>query len=37
MTTDTSGTVVDFSLVHGDLLYRVQRSIGLIPGARGSR
>jgi hypothetical protein len=31
MSTTTMGTTVDFSLVRGDLLYRVQRSIGLIP------
>ena len=31
MSTATMGTTVDFSLVRGDLLYRAQRSIGLIP------
>jgi hypothetical protein len=31
MNTTTSGTTVDFSLVRGDLLFRLQRSIGLIP------
>ena len=27
----TAGTTVDFSLVRGDVLYRLQRAIGLIP------
>jgi len=31
MNTTTLGTTVDFSLVRGDLLFRIQRSIGLIP------
>jgi len=29
--TGTIGSVIDFSLVRGDLLFRLQRSIGLIP------
>ncbi len=29
--THTSNTTVDFSLVRGDLLFRLQRSVGLIP------
>ncbi len=31
VSTPTLGTTVDFSLVRGDLLFRLQRSIGLIP------
>ena len=31
MSTTTAGTTVDFSLVRGDVLYRLQRAIGLIP------
>ncbi len=31
MSATTAGTTVDFSLVRGDVLYRLQRAIGLIP------
>ena len=31
VSTPTLGTTVDFSLVRGDLLFRLQRSVGLIP------